>query len=170
VFTHDHARPRQPHRRLSEYDDIARIPQVVRRRVSAARVAYFATAKSRTPALVPVCFVLLGNTVYHAIDAKPKSVDPMKLRRVRNVRANPNAAILVDHYEEDWRRLWFVLVEGRARVLLDGLEQRRAIAALRRKYRQYRITLPLAADAPVIALDVERLRQWPTLPSLRVPC
>jgi PPOX class probable F420-dependent enzyme len=115
------------------------------------------------PALVPVCFVLLGDTLYHAIDAKPKSVDPLKLRRVRNVRANPNAALLVDHYEDDWRRLWFVLFEGRARVLLGGTEQRRALAALRRKYQQYRTTLPLTPDAPVIALDVERLRHWPDL-------
>jgi PPOX class probable F420-dependent enzyme len=112
------------------------------------------------PALVPVCFVLLGDTVYHAIDAKPKSTDPMKLRRIRNLRANPRAALLVDHYEENWGRLWFVLFEGRARLLLQGAEQRRAIAALRRKYRQYRTTLPLRSDAPVIALDVDRLWQW----------
>ena len=84
----------------------------------------------------------------------------MKLRRVRNVRENPLASLLVDHYEENWRRLWFVLLEGRARVLLEATEQKRAIRALRRKYQQYRTTLPLASDAPVIALDVERVRLW----------
>jgi len=107
-----------------------------------------------------VCFVLLGDTLYHALDAKPKSTDPMKLRRVRNLRANPRAAFLVDHYEEDWRRLWFALLEGQARVLIQGTEHRRAIAALRRKYGQYRTALPLSPDAPVIALDVEHVRQW----------
>lgn len=109
---------------------------------------------------MPVCFVLIGETLYHAIDAKPKSREALALRRVRNVLANPWAALIVDHYEEDWRRLWFALLFGRARLLRRGAEQRRAIAALKRKYPQYRSTLPLANEAPVIALDVRRLRHW----------
>jgi PPOX class probable F420-dependent enzyme len=110
--------------------------------------------------VVPVCFVLLGDTLYHAIDAKPKSVASGRLRRVKNVRANPTAALLIDHYVEDWRRLWWVLLHGRARLVEQGPEHRRAITALRRKYPQYRTTTPLAADALVIALDVRRLRHW----------
>ena len=110
--------------------------------------------------MVPVCFVLLGDTLYHAIDAKPKSTDPRRLRRVRNVRGNPVAALLVDHYVEDWRRLWYALFVGRARVIEHGPEQQRAIAALKRKYPQYRRTLPLARDALVIAIDVRRLSHW----------
>ena len=110
--------------------------------------------------MIPVCFVLLGETLYQAIDAKPKSVAPRRLRRVRNIQANPEAALLVDHYLENWRRLWWVLLHGRARLVEDGAEQQRAIAALRRKYPQYRTTTPLAADALVIALDVRRLRHW----------
>ena len=109
---------------------------------------------------MPVCFVLLGDTLYHAIDAKPKSADPRRLRRVQNVRANPVAALLVDHYVEDWRRLWYALFFGRARVIDQGREQERAIAALRRKYPQYRSTLPLGRDALVIAIDVRRLSHW----------
>lgn len=140
--------------------DIALITRALRKRVVSARVAHFATANDGRPALVPVCFVLIGETFYHAIDAKPKTTDPLQLRRVRNIRTNPRAALLIDHYEEDWRRLWFVHVEGRARVLLRGDEQRRAIAALRRKYSQYRTTVPLQLDAPVIALDVRRWREW----------
>lgn len=111
--------------------------------------------------MIPVCFVLLGDTVYQAIDAKPKSVAPRRLRRVRNIEANPQAALVVDRYLEDWRRLWWVILHGRARLVTKGAEQQRAIAALRRKYRQYRTTTPLAADALVIALDVRRLRHWP---------
>jgi PPOX class probable F420-dependent enzyme len=109
---------------------------------------------------VPVCFVLRGDTVYHAIDAKPKTADPRGLRRVRNVEANPVAAFLVDDYVEDWRRLWYALFLGRARIIERGPEHDRAITALRRKYRQYRSTLPLRADALVIALDVRRLSHW----------
>jgi PPOX class probable F420-dependent enzyme len=139
---------------------MAMLPPAVRRQVASARVGHFATSDGRRPALIPVCFVLLGETVYHAIDAKQKSVPPLRLRRVANLRANPNAALLVDHYDEDWRRLWYVLVRGTARLLQGGAEHRRAVAALRRKYPQYRTTLPLAADALVIALDVGHVVRW----------
>jgi PPOX class probable F420-dependent enzyme len=140
--------------------DIAVIDAGWRRRIRRARVGHFATSDGRTPSVVPVCFVLLGETLYQAIDAKPKSVNPTQLRRVKNVRANPQAALLIDHYVEDWRKLWYVLLRGRARIVDAGPEQRRAIVALRRKYPQYRTTLPLDADAMVIAIDVRRLRHW----------
>ncbi len=122
-------------------------------------MGHLATSSAGRPTLVPVCFVLLGNTIYQAIDAKPKRVKPRQLRRVRNVMRNPRAALLVDQYREDWTKLWYVLLEGRARVLESGPEHQRAIAALKRKYRQY-VRMPLASDALVIALDVERHRYW----------
>lgn len=136
------------------------IPASVRRKVSRARVGHFASTDGRKPALVPVCFVVIGDSLYHAIDAKPKSRDPRRLQRVLNIKRHPNAALLVDHYEEDWRRLWFVLFSGTARVITRGLEHRRAIRALRRKYPQYRTTVPLDADALIIAIDVQRLSGW----------
>ncbi len=132
----------------------------LRRRITRARVAHFATSDGKTPSVVPVCFVLLGETLYHAIDGKPKSVNPGQLRRVKNVRANPRAALLIDEYLEDWRRLWYVLLRGKARIVDRGPEQERAILALRKKYPQYRTTVPLAADALVIAIDVRRLQHW----------
>ena len=138
---------------------MASIPAGVRRLVAGARVGHLATSSAGQPTLTPVCFVLLGNTIYQAIDAKPKRVKPRQLRRVRNVVRNPRAALLVDQYREDWGRLWYVLLEGRARVLESGAEHQRAIAALKRKYRQY-VRMPLAQDALVIALDVERRRYW----------
>jgi PPOX class probable F420-dependent enzyme len=140
--------------------DITLIDPGLRRRIAQARVGHLATSDGARPTLVPVCFALIGDTVYQAIDAKPKSVAPGRLRRVKNVRANPRAALLIDHYVEDWRRLWWVLLHGRARLVLAGPEQQRAITALRRKYPQYRTTTPLAADALIIALDVRRLRHW----------
>ena len=139
---------------------MALIEAGLRRRIARARVAHLATSDGLTPAVVPVCFVLLGETLYHAIDGKPKSVEAGQLRRVKNVRANPRAALLVDHYAADWRRLWYVLLRGRARVLDRGPEQQRAITALKRKYPQYRTSVPLAADALLIAIDVRRLRHW----------
>jgi PPOX class probable F420-dependent enzyme len=129
--------------------------------VARARVGHLATSDGVTPSVVPVCFVLLGETLYHAIDGKTKSAAPGRLRRVKNVRANPRAALLIDYYVEEWRRLWYVLLRGRARVLEDGPEHARAISGLKRKYPQYRSSLPLAADALVIAIDVRRLSRWP---------
>ncbi|HEX9096802.1 MAG TPA: TIGR03668 family PPOX class F420-dependent oxidoreductase [Candidatus Dormibacteraeota bacterium] len=140
--------------------DTTLIDPGLRRRITRARVGHLATSDGTRPTVIPVCFVLLGDTVYQAIDGKPKSVPPHRLRRVKNIRANPQAALLVDQYLEDWRRLWWVLLHGRARLVIQGAEQRRAIAALRRKYPQYQTTTPLAADALVIALDVRRLRHW----------
>ena len=140
--------------------EITRIPAAVRRQVTLARVGHFASSDGKRPALVPVCFVLIGGTLYHAIDAKPKSREPRRLQRVLNARANPNAALLVDHYEEDWRRLWYALFRGTARVLESGAEHERAVRALQNKYRQYRTTVPLASGALVIALDAQRLSHW----------
>ena len=142
-------------------DGIGLIPPSVRRKVARARVGRFASAGQERLGLVPVCFVLLDDTLYHAIDAKPKRRPASELARVANVRANPKAALLVDHYEEDWRRLWYTLFRGRARVIdRPGAEHRRAILALRRKYVQYRVSLPLAGDALVIGLDAEQLTHW----------
>jgi PPOX class probable F420-dependent enzyme len=132
----------------------------LRRRITRARVGHLATSDGTRPSVVPVCFVLVGDCVYQAIDAKPKSVAPHRLRRVKNIQANPTAALLVDHYLEDWRRLWWVLLHGRARLVTHGPEQERAIKSLRRKYVQYRTTTPLMSNALVIALDVRRLRHW----------
>ena len=132
----------------------------LRRRIARARVGHLATSDGRVPSVVPVCFALVGETLYQAVDGKPKSVDAARLRRVKNVRANPRAALLIDHYVEDWRRLWYVLLRGKARIVDNGPEQQRAIGALRKKYPQYRTTVPLAPDALVIAIDVRRLRHW----------
>lgn len=141
---------------------LARVPTLdapLRRRLASARVAYLATARGGQPAVVPITFVLLGTRIYHAIDAKPKRQPPERLRRIRNLVANPRAAVLIEHYDEDWSELWFALLEGRARLLRSGPEHRRAIQALRRKYPQY-IEMPLDPRALVVSLDMERSRFW----------
>ena len=109
------------------------------------------------PHVVPCCFVLDGDTVYSAVDAKPKST--ARLQRIRNLETNPAAALVVDHYDdEDWSALWWVRVDGTARVLDAGVEFESALDLLTRKYHQYRETRPLG---PVIALDVRRWTGWP---------
>jgi PPOX class probable F420-dependent enzyme len=118
-----------------------------------ARVARFATvAPDGRPMLVPVCFAIDGETIYHAVDHKPNTT--RALARLRNVRAEPRASLLADHYEEDWSALWWVRADGTARVLEDAPE---AINLLVERYPQYRERRP---EGPVVALDVERISGW----------
>lgn len=124
--------------------------------LGAARVGRLATVRSDgRPHVVVCCFAVEGDRVWTAVDRKPKS--GKRLQRLENVRANPRASLLVDHYEEDWERLWWVRVDGRAVVVEDGNEEERAIAALTARYPQYARARP---SGPVIALAVERISGW----------
>jgi PPOX class probable F420-dependent enzyme len=125
-------------------------------RLTAARLARLATTDSDgRPHLVPIVFALDGDTLSSAVDRKPKRSS--KLQRIENARARPNVTILVDHYEEDWERLWWIRLRGRARVLDDGVERERALALLKEKYPQYLTEPP---DGPVLAVDVTEVREW----------
>ncbi len=123
------------------------------------RVARLATADaSGRPLVVPVCFACSARCLYSVIDEKPKRVAAGRLRRIQNIRANPRVCLLADHYEEDWSRLAYILVQGTAEVLAKGPEHRAAIKLLRRKYPQYRaMTLE---DKPVIKITPHRLIAW----------
>ncbi len=123
-------------------------------------MARLATADARgRPHLVPICFAAEAGAIYHAIDAKPKGRPAEALRRVRNIVANPQVALLVDHYEDDWSRLWFVLVRGRARLLRQGAARARGLRLLRQKYIQYRRDM-LPEDALVIAIRPDAVVTW----------
>ncbi|TMI82743.1 MAG: TIGR03668 family PPOX class F420-dependent oxidoreductase [Bacillati bacterium ANGP1] len=124
-----------------------------------ARVARLATADAGgQPHVVPVCFAVDGETIYTPLDEKPKRVAPRRLRRVRNIEANPRIALVVDHYEEDWRRLRFALVTGTARIIEDGPAHARAIALLREKYPQYRAMR--LEDRPVLVISPHKVVTW----------
>jgi PPOX class probable F420-dependent enzyme len=129
-------------------------PEEARRRFAEARVARLASADAQgRPHLVPVVFVLSDETIYSVIDAKPKRT--VALRRLENVGANPLVSVLADHYEEDWRELWWVRADGSARVIeLVQPEARRAVELLTARYPQQR------AVGPVLAVDVESWRGW----------
>jgi PPOX class probable F420-dependent enzyme len=130
--------------------------EAVRRRVAEARVGRLATLRpDGTPHLVPICLAVVGDTVVSAVDEKPKTTP--NLQRLANVRANPAVTVLVDHYEEDWSRVWWVRVDGRARVLEDGPEHDAAVAALRAKYRQYE---DVGIAGATIVIDVDRWVGW----------
>jgi len=124
-------------------------------RFGAARVARLATTDADgSPHLVPVVFALVGETVWTAVDAKPKTTTA--LRRLDNVRAHPVVSLLVDHYADDWATLWWVRADGVATVL-DVDEGRAGLAALTAKYPQYQDNPP---PGPVLRVDVTRWVSW----------
>ena len=128
----------------------------MRRRVARAAVGRLATIDERgRPHLVPFCFALEGDDLYSAVDEKPKRTQ--RLKRLENIRLHPDVAVLVDHYEDDWSRLWWVRLRGSARVIEEGPERERALALLREKYAQYRSEPPRGA---VIVVSVEEWRGW----------
>jgi PPOX class probable F420-dependent enzyme len=124
-----------------------------------ARVGRLATADAGArPLVVPVCYAFDGARVYSAVDAKPKST--RNLRRLRNVADNPHVSLVVDVWDEDWSRLAWVIVEGRAEVLRGGADFPAAIDLLVAKYPQYR-TLPLdRTGGAVIAITPDRVLAW----------
>jgi PPOX class probable F420-dependent enzyme len=127
-----------------------------RRRVAEARVGRLATIDpDGRPNVVPFVFALEGETLYSAVDEKPKR--SRRLRRVENIEARPDVTVLVDHYEEDWSRLWWVRLRGRGRIVIAGAEFDRALALLAEKYRQYRDAPPAG---PVIAIEIVEWRSW----------
>jgi len=129
------------------------------RLLRAARVAHFATAdRNGQPHVIPICFVFDGKNFYSPIDEKPKRTAPQKLKRVKNIRENPHVALVVDHYDEDWRKLGYILVIGKARVLLSGAKHRKAVDLLRRKYSQYR-TMKIDR-LPMILIRTTRTTSW----------
>ena len=107
------------------------------------------------PHIVPICFALDGDTIYLAVDRKPKRTT--ELQRLRNIATNPSVAVLVDHYEDDWTRLWWVRVDGTARILDAGDESVRALTLLAARYPQYQDQRP---DGPVVAIRIDRLTGW----------
>ena len=126
---------------------------LARQRFASVSVARLATVgPDGRPHLVPVTFAVQGDRIYTAVDHKPKRT--MNLRRLRNIAANPHVAVLADHYDDDWQRLWWVRAEGVARVVERDAE---GVRLLGLRYRQYRANPP---RGPVIVISVNRWAGW----------
>jgi PPOX class probable F420-dependent enzyme len=127
-----------------------------RARMAESRVARLATVGANgKPHLVPVTFALDGDTIYFAVDAKPKRTT--HLQRLRNIETNPSVCLLADHYEEDWSRLWWVRVDGSARIVEDAEQSGRAIELLVSRYPQYQRARP---QGPVVAIAIQSITGW----------
>jgi len=126
-------------------------------------VGHLATSDTEgRPHVIPFCYVYDGEIIYSVLDAKPKTTPLRQLRRVRNILANPNVSVVIDHYEEDWLRLHYVLISGVATLLDSGDEWSEAITMLREKYPQYR---QMGLDeSPVIKITPERFSPWSSYP------
>jgi PPOX class probable F420-dependent enzyme len=145
---------------VDEADSLSQaLPPAVVTLLRDGRVGRLGTADAAgRPLVVPVCYVFDGRACYTAVDAKPKRT--RALRRLRHVAENPRACLTVDHYEEDWQALWWVIVEGEATVLRAGPEAARAVDLLISKYSQY-VGLGLAhEEAVVIRLIPSRILHW----------
>jgi PPOX class probable F420-dependent enzyme len=131
-------------------------PAEARRRFSTAIVARLATmSPGGGPHLVPVTFAMDGDMIYSAVDAKPKTT--RRLARLRNIAAEPRVAMLADHYEADWDRLWWARADGAATILAAPAEMAAPLALLARRYPRYRANPP---DGPVIRVQVGRWTGW----------
>lgn len=125
------------------------------------RVARLATADADgNPHVIPVCYACDGTRLYTPLDEKPKRVAGTQLRRVRNITARPQVALVIDYYDdEDWSRLGYVLVHGRAGLLSpDHPRHAPAVALLRLRYRQY-LTMALERS-PVIMITPTHITSW----------
>ena len=137
----------------------SRVPARVARFIRSARIAHLATAdRSRQPHVVPICFAFDGKYFYSPIDEKPKRSAPAKLKRLRNIRDNPQVSLVIDHYDEDWSKLCYVLITGTARILQSGKTHNHAVMLLRKKYSQYR---RMQIDTrPIIVITPKRITFW----------
>lgn len=131
-----------------------------RTRFAGSRVARLATVTPEgQPHIVPIVFAVADNTVYTAVDAKPKSTTA--LRRLANITANPEVAVLADFYDENWTRLWWVRADAVARIV-TGEQARTGIEQLTARYPVYRDQPP---PGPVLALEVTRWSGWSAGPA-----
>ena len=126
--------------------------------IDAHQVARLATADAKgVPHVVPICFVVLGNTLYLTIDEKPKQ-DVRRLKRLRNIAENDQVAVIVDRYDDDWSQLGWVMLRGPAEIVETGPDHAAAQAALKTRYPQYRAMQ--LAGLPVIAIRIARVTRW----------
>jgi PPOX class probable F420-dependent enzyme len=127
--------------------------------LDAHRVARLATADAAgRPHVVPICYALIGDTAYFTVDEKPKKTPGARLKRLANLRQNPFAALVVDRYHEDWRRLGWVMLQGRAEILDSGPEHDLAQASLRARYPQ--LARMRIEGLPVVAVRIDHVASW----------
>lgn len=138
------------------------IPPDIEDFIQRARVARLATVGSEfKPHLVPTVFVFDGSHFFIPVDEKRKKAKPENLRRIKNIRGNPNVALLIDEYSEDWTRLAFVMIQGTASVMESrkqaNIKLRQAQEELATKYIQYQ---KIGIGKMCIVIKPEKVVSW----------
>jgi PPOX class probable F420-dependent enzyme len=137
------------------------IEPAVRDFIESARIAHLATVSGAgEPHNIPLCFWFDGSWLYFVIDEKPKRRGGTEIKRMKNIAENPRVALVIDHYDEDWSRLAYVLIHGNARIVEDDVEYALAIQHLRHKYSQYRAMLLTQEKNPAIRIEPRRVHAW----------
>jgi PPOX class probable F420-dependent enzyme len=127
--------------------------------IEQGRLAHLATVdESGQPHVVPIVYGFDGVRLFTPIDEKPKRVGAYELQRVRNIRANPKVAVIIDHYEPDWEQLAWVQLRGKARIVSQGTDYDVGVGLLVAKYEQYR-EMPLEGN-PLIVIRVKKVARW----------
>ena len=141
--------------------NLAELPEWARSLLERSPLAHLSYLDDRDrPRVLPVTFALAGEELWTAIDQKPKRRPPEQIARVRHLRRRPEAALCVDHYEDDWSRLAWVQAIGSVEVLdlgSGGEAVDDAFASLRAKYRHYADDPP---DGPFMRLRLDRVLCW----------
>ena len=133
----------------------------VREFIEAERVAHLATVSGAgEPHNIPLCFWFDGARFYFVIDEKPKRKSGTAIKRMKNIAENNRVALVIDHYDEDWNRLAYVLVHGSARIVKDDSDYALAIQHLRRKYSQYHSMLLTPEHNPLVCIEPTRVHAW----------
>ncbi len=142
------------------------IPAAVAGFISEGRVGHLGTADvSGQPFVVPICYAFDGESLFSAIDAKPKTRNVAGLKRIRNIRENPKVSVVIDHYDEDWTRLRYVIIQGEARLLTDGPDFSRGADLLLAKYPQYSAMRLDREAGLMIKVTPAKVTQWQFEPS-----
>jgi len=145
------------------------ITQVIKEFIERARVARLATVDyTSKPHLVPVVFVFDGNHFFIPIDQKRKTVKPQRLKRIKNIQDNPNVALLIDKYSEDWTKLAFVMIQGKASIITSktqgNIQLQEAYKKLETKYRQYQ---KIGLGEICIIIKPEKVASWGAVPDFK---
>ena len=133
------------------------------------RLGHLATAdRLGRPHVIPVCYALVGGALYFIVDEKPKAAGKT-LKRMRNIAENPKVALVADHYDEDWSRLEYVLIQGRAEKVDDSAEFELVLEQLLRRYPQYRGMRLERKRNPLVRITPETMHHWRARKTARKP-
>ena len=137
------------------------IPEPVQRFINTHVVARLATADAAgQPHVIPFCYAFDGGQVYFVVDQKPKRQTGKPLKRIRNMLENPQAAIVIDDYADDWTQLAYVLITGTTALVDDEAEYVRMLARLRERYPQYRAMDLTFANNAMVRISPTKVHAW----------